>query len=97
MKNPNSHAGTIGWGLVALGVGVWDTLADETLTHACHRWLEKPHTRAFILAVGAITVVHLLDRNHDILPKEIDPFLKIGEIATKAHHEYLHNRFNNVD
>lgn len=84
-KNPDSHAGTYAWLAVPVAVGVFDTFAPETMTHACHRWLEKPHTRAFVLAVGAITVVHLMDRNHDILPKEYDPFLKIGELATNVY------------
>lgn len=61
MKNPDSHAGTIGWGLLAGGIVAFDVLSPETLSSAFDRALEHPVGK--YIAIGAVAIVgaHLLN------------------------------------
>jgi hypothetical protein len=69
--NHESKAGTWWWVGLATSVVAWDLLAPETISHAFHRGVENPRTRALVLGGLALTAAHLVG---DIIPENIDPF-----------------------
>lgn len=73
MERNEGHSGTYGWAAIGLFVLAFDYLSEESLTHAFHRGIENPRSRAFVLGTLAVTSLHLLDLiPHS--PVELDPF-----------------------
>jgi hypothetical protein len=66
-----SRAGTYAWAAIGAFVVSWDLLAPETISHAFHRGVENPRTRALVLGGLAMTAAHLVGH---IIPKQVDPF-----------------------
>ena len=72
-RHNESHIGSIGWGLIGLGVLAWDFTMDESLTHAFERARTHPVGRYIALGGLAVTAAHLLDQ----IPHQYDPFYAI--------------------
>lgn len=73
--------GEIGWAGIAIGVGVFDVLNDETMTHAYQEALKRNKvSRAIAIGGMAITCSHLLG----ILPRQVDPFYAIMDGVKRA-------------
>lgn len=81
MKTHNqTHWGTAGWFGLAVYCAAWDYVAEETLTHAWQRGMEKfPWNFMLAGALGA-TALHLAG----ILPRKADPYCAFGTLDKKA-------------
>ena len=66
-KREGSHAGDLGWGMLAAGVIAWDVFAPETLSSAADRYLERPLGRIATLGVVAVVAAHVAN-GFDHLP-----------------------------
>ena len=82
-KNPESHAGDLGWALLAGGIVAWDIFAPETLSSAADRYLEHDKLKYVAWAAGGIVTAHLFN----IIPEEYDILQQtsdfVGDMATK--------------
>lgn len=70
-----THLGSIGWALLAGGVFLFDTLSEETLSHAFQRGLDNAYSRPFCVGALAVTACHLLD----LIPPSVDPYYRLFE------------------
>ena len=82
-KNPESHAGDLGWALLAGGIVAWDIFAPETLSSAMDRYLEHDKLKYVAWAAGGIVTAHLFN----IIPEEYDILQQtsdfVGDMATR--------------
>lgn len=82
-KNPESHAGDLGWALLAGGIVAWDIFAPETLSSAADRYLEHDKLKYVAWAAGGIVTAHLFN----IIPEEYDILQQtsdfVGDMATR--------------
>lgn len=85
--NPESHIGTVGWGLLATGVVLWDILAPETLSSAADRALEHPVGKYLAIGATAIVGAHVLNVfEHFDIP---DPIHELATFVTETMRERL--------
>lgn len=80
------NEGHLKWGALTLGVIALECVGKESLTHYAHQAMEHKVGRWVVPAVIGITAMHLMDKEHHILPESIDGFQIIAKIA---------GRFNN--
>lgn len=82
IKNPESHAGDLGWALLAGGIIAWDVFAPETLSSAADRYLEHPVGKYIALGATAIVAAHVVNLfdNYDIP----DPIQKANEMLDRV-------------
>ena len=64
----------IKWGVVAASVIAMECVGEQSLTHYAHRTMEHPIGRWVTPMVIGITAMHLMDKDHQILPETIDFF-----------------------
>jgi hypothetical protein len=62
------NEGIIKWGVLATTVIALECVGEQSLTHYAHRGMEHPIGRWLIPAAIGITAMHLMDREHNILP-----------------------------
>lgn len=55
---------------MAVSVLAWDIYAPETLSHACHRYMEHPVSRFMLIGAIGATAAHLTG----LLPEQYDPY-----------------------
>jgi hypothetical protein len=67
------HSGTVGWGLLAAGVAVWDLTAPESLTAAFKRGTANEKSRPYVVGALGVTALHLMGA----IPRAIDPFYMV--------------------
>ena len=79
------NEGVIKWGCLAAGVIALECVGEQSLTHYAHRGMEHPIGRWLIPAAIGITAMHLMDREHQILPETIDAFHLIAKTVDKLH------------
>lgn len=77
----------IKWGVVAASVIAMECVGEQSLTHYSHRAMEHRIGRWLVPAAIGITAMHLMDKEHHILPEAIDGFQIIAKIATRLHHD----------
>jgi hypothetical protein len=68
------NEGVIKWGTLGLAVIALECVGEQSLTHYAHRAMEHPIGRWVVPAAIGITAMHLMDREHQILPETIDAF-----------------------
>jgi len=78
METSNKEA-LLKWGALALGVIALECIGTESLTYYAHKGMEHPIGRWIIPAAIGITAMHLMDRDHDILPESIDAYHVIAK------------------
>lgn len=84
--NPEKRGGGKAWAALLVGVGIYDTLGDETLTNAFARGREhdSPIVRAATVGGLALVAAHLMDR----IPSEYDPIDRLanglGRVADRV-------------
>ena len=66
--------GFIKWGAVAASVIALECIGEQSLTHYAHKAMEHPIGRWIVPAAIGITAMHLMDKEHHILPESIDAF-----------------------
>ena len=79
------NEGVIKWSCLAAGVIALECVGEQSLTHYAHRGMEHPIGRWLIPAAIGITAMHLMDREHQILPETIDAFHLIARTVDKIH------------
>jgi len=80
------NEGLLKWGALATTVIALECVGEQSLTHYAHRAMEHRVGRWIVPAAIGITAMHLMDKEHHILPESIDAFQVIAKIA---------DRFNN--
>jgi hypothetical protein len=70
----SSLEGIIKWGSVAGCVIALECIGENSLTHYAHRAMEHRIGRWVVPAAIGITAMHLMDKEHHILPESIDAF-----------------------
>lgn len=73
------NEGVAKWTALAVGVIALECVGTESLTHYAHKGMEHRIGRWLIPAVVGVTAMHLMDRDHDILPESIDAFHLIAK------------------
>lgn len=68
------NEGVIKWGLLASSVIALECFGTESLTHYAHKAMEHKVGRWLVPAAIGITAMHLMDKEHNILPESIDAF-----------------------
>ena len=71
--------GWIKWGTLAVSVIALECVGEQSLTHYAHRAMEHPVGRWIVPTMIGITAMHLMDREHQILPESIDAFQIIAK------------------
>jgi hypothetical protein len=72
--------GYIKWGTLAASVMVLESVGDNSLTHYAHRAMEHKIGRWLVPAAIGITAMHLMDKEHNILPESIDGYNIIARL-----------------
>jgi hypothetical protein len=73
----------IKWGVVAASVIAMECIGEQSLTHYAHKAMEHPIGRWIVPAAIGITAMHLMDREHQILPETIDAFHIIAKTVDR--------------
>ena len=80
----SSVNGLYGYAGIALAVGAFDTINEQTMTESYQNALEHPYKRIIALGGMAITCSHLLG----LIPDKVDPFNivanNVGKLAGKV-------------
>ena len=84
MESLNRHEGLFKCGLLFSCIAVIEFIGEETLTHYSHKAMEHPIGRWVVPAVVGVTAMHLMDKDHDILPEAIDPYHHIARLVDKV-------------
>jgi len=74
MEQGSNIEGYIKWGVLAVGVIALECVGSESLTHYAHKATEHRFGKWAVPAIIGVTAMHLMDREHDILPEGIDAF-----------------------
>lgn len=72
---------TRAWIVLGVGTMTYEALCPmgETLSEGLDSFVDKPHGKLVVGAIGAVTVAHLIN----VLPERIDPFTKLGNIKER--------------
>lgn len=73
----------IKWGAVAGTVIALECVGEHSLTHYAHEAMKHPVGRWIVPAAIGITAMHLMDKEHNILPESIDAFNLIAKGVDK--------------
>jgi hypothetical protein len=73
------------WGALAGCVIALECVGEQSLTHYAHRAMEHKVGRWIVPAVIGITAMHLMDREHQILPESLDVFQIIAKGMDRLH------------
>lgn len=79
------NEGLIKWTALGLSVIALECVGEQSLTHYAHKAMEHPVGRWIVPAAIGITAMHLMDREHQILPETIDAFNLIAKTVDKLH------------
>jgi hypothetical protein len=73
--------GYAAWGVLIAGTGAYEALCPQnaTLSETLDDFVDRPIGKLVVGTIGAITVAHLIN----ILPHQIDPFSRAGELKDK--------------
>ena len=74
MERLNNYEPYLKWGALGVGIIALESVGTNSLTHYAHRAMEHPIGRWLVPAAIGITAMHLMDREHAILPESIDAF-----------------------
>jgi len=77
--------GWIKWPALGLCVIALECVGEQSLTHYAHKAMEHPVGRWIVPAAIGITAMHLMDREHQILPETIDAFNLIAKGMDRLH------------
>jgi hypothetical protein len=80
--------GYIKWGALAGAIVALESLGDNSLTHYAHKAMEHKIGRWIVPTVVGITAMHLMDKDHDILPEAIDAYNIIARFLDKKEISY---------
>jgi hypothetical protein len=75
--------GWIKWSTLGLAVIALECVGEQSLTHYAHKSMEHPIGRYIIPAAIGITAMHLMDREHQILPESLDAFHIIAKTVDR--------------
>ena len=84
----NCKEGLIKWGCLALGVIALEATGKNSLTHYAHEAMSHKMGRWIVPAAVGITAMHLMDKDHDILPEAIDAYNIIARALDKRSIDY---------
>lgn len=73
------------WSALAAGVIALECVGENSLTHYAHKAMEHKVGRWIVPVAIGITAMHLMDREHQILPETIDAFHIIAKTVDKLH------------
>lgn len=79
----SSLEGIIKWGALAGAVIALECVGEQSLTHYAHRAMEHKVGRWLVPAAIGITAMHLMDKEHHILPESIDAFQIIAKTVDR--------------
>lgn len=81
-SKPNHIEGLAKWAVLGATVVALECIGKDSLTTHARNALEHPVGRIVVPILGAVTLLHLLDR----MPEQVDPYMGVAHLIERVNH-----------